>query len=816
MTFIHPLLGWFVLLGLIPVVLHLLLRAKPQKLNFPALRLIKNRQRQNMQRMRLKHFWLLLLRVLVILLLVLAVTRPRIPPVNYWPTISEWVTLGAIIAAAIGIWLGLTRRWQQRAVPAFQLRHQRTLLRAGVLAGAALLLLLLVLWPLQRRVLAQIKEPQIQVRENVPVATVLVFDTSLSMQYRQAGQTRLEVARDLAAEHLRRLPSGSRVAIAETSSPNQIAFLSDLAAGSNRLGALEIKAINYALNDRVRAALDLQIEDLARVQEVDVALPANERQDAYVREIIVFSDMSPAAWQSSETNLLKSALEKNKSVNLYLIDVGVPKPTNIGLSDLKVSDSTLTAGSPLRVQATVTATGREAATVAVDLAVLGEEGRLVPKDTKTVELRGAEGAVAQLSVSGLMGNLVQGELRLKSDDPLEFDNALFFTVEILPPLEVLVVADDLADSKLWTTALAQPSLTKQGRVKYRCTLLNSSKLTTADLARYAAVCLINVSSLSEVAWRHLASYVESGGGLAVLLGSRQIQSSSYNLSAAQVFLPAQLLGHVPFEPPEFIDLTNKLDHPLLKKFGDWGGGVADLTAAEIRRIWRVKPKPNASVIAWYTSENKSAAILEKIHGKGRTVMLTTSVSSSAADGPHDQWNNLPTHWSFLALADQMMRYLSRQTQGTFNYLCGEDAIVRLDPERPIQQYLLRKPNSQQLPGEVAPGKASLVIRAVDQLGQYRFLDAAPGSTFQRGFSVNAPARENVLIPISAAQLDDVLGKDRYSLARAFDQLDTKGLRGQRIGLEVFPFLMLLMWLVFMVEHLVANRFYDAEPTAAVR
>ena len=61
----------------------------------------------------------------------------------------------------------------------------------------------------------------------------------------------------------------------------------------------------------------------------------------------------------------------------------------------------------------------------------------------------------------------------------------------------------------------------------------------------------------------------------------------------------------------------------------------------------------------------------------------------------------------------------------------------------------------------------------------------------------------------------MLGKDRYSLARAFDQLDKKGLRGQRIGLEVFPFLLLLMWLVFMGEHLVANRFYDAEPAPAV-
>ncbi len=808
MTFIHPGIAWLLLLGIIPVILHLLLRAKPKKLVFPALRLIKNRQRQNVQRMRLKHFWLMLLRVGVILLLVFAVARPRIPPVDYWPTFGEWATLSAIIALALGIWLGLNWRWRRQRIAPFQMQHRRTLLRAGVLVGSFLLLLLLVAWPLQRRVFAQIKEPQIQVGENVPVAAVLVFDTSLSMQYRQAGQTRLEVARDLALEHLRRLPSGSRIAVADSSSTNPMAFLSDLAAGASRLDSLEIKAASYFLNDRLRTALELQKEDQARVLEVDTAAPEAERQDSFVREIIVFSDMSPAAWQQTETNLLKADLAKDKSVNLYLIDVSSPQPTNIGLSDLKVSDSTLTAGGELRVQATVSAIGRASATVSVELALPGEGGKLVRKDTKTVELQGTEGALAQVAVRGLTGNIVQGELRLKSDDPLEFDNALYFTVEIQPPLEVLVVADDLADTKLWSTALSQEALQKLGRAKYRCTTLNSSKLGTTDLAKYAGVCLVNVKSLPEPAWKHLAAYVEAGGGVAVFLGA-PVDPVSYNRPGPQSFLPAELLAHIRLDPPEYIDLTNKLDHPLLKKFADWG--AADLTSVEIQRVWRVKPQPNASVIAWYTYETKTPAILERVHGKGRTVLMTTSVSSSAADDPQMQWNNLPTRWSFLAFADQMMRYLSRQSQGTFNYVCGEDAIVRLDPERPIQQYLLRKPNSQQLPGDIAPGKASLVIRAVDQLGHYRFLDAAAGSNFQRGFSVNAPARENVLTPTSTAQLDEILGKDRYSLARAFEQLDKKGLRGQRIGLEVFPFLMLLMWLVFMGEHMVANRFHDAEP-----
>ena len=76
-----------ILIGLglvaIPVILHLLLRQKPKKLIFPAMRLIENRRKQNVRRMSLRHIWLLLLRMLVIGVLVLAIARPSLPAADY-------------------------------------------------------------------------------------------------------------------------------------------------------------------------------------------------------------------------------------------------------------------------------------------------------------------------------------------------------------------------------------------------------------------------------------------------------------------------------------------------------------------------------------------------------------------------------------------------------------------------------------------------------------------------------------------------------------------------------------------------------------
>lgn len=807
MTTLHPNLLYFLLLGLIPVLLHLLLKAKPKKLIFPALFLIRNRQKQNVQRMRLKHFWLMLLRVLVVVSLVVAVARPRIPPANYWPTTTEWFTLGIIAGTCLTLWFWFTARWKRQRLAPFLAQHKRTLLRAYIVGGAIVATLLFFVWPFQQRVFAQIQDPHPVVQDNVPVASVLIFDTSSSMQYRHSGQTRLETAREIALEHLKRLPSGSRVAIADTSNSNPINFLPDQTAISSRLSAMEVKPLTIPINERLRTALELQKEDQGKILAEAGEVSETEKQDSFLREIVVFSDMGPAGWQVNETNLLKSELEKESNVALFLIDVSVPSPVNTSLTDLRMAESVITAGSELRVQAMVNSTARDLSQVTVDLSLPGDTGKLVRKSSQSVELRGTDGTIAQLTAGGLSGNVVQGELRLKNNDPLDFDNVLYFTVEIQPPQEVLVVSDTAADAQFWSKALAPTGMEKLGRAKYRCTQVGPTRLATLDLRKYSGVCLINVRSLPEATWKKLADYVEEGGGVAVGLG-KVVDMVSYDQPAAQSFLPGQLQGHVVLNPPEFIDLNNKLDHPLLRKFADWG--AQDITTIEIRHIWRVKPVLGGSVIAWYTYANKSPAILERVHGKGRTVMVTTAVSRSASGDSGDEWNDLPTRWSFLAFADQTMKYLSRQSQGNFHYICGEDAVIRLDSQNPVRDYLLRKPNSQQLPGENSPAKSTLLIRKVDQLGHYRFLDATPGSSFERGFSVNPSPRESLLTPISTTQLDDILGKDRYSLGKTFDQLEKRGLGGRPIGIEVFPFLIFLLWLVFTGEHLAANRFYETE------
>src|SRR5205807_10520282 len=78
MSFVHPLLlGGLLLIG-IPVLIHLIMQQKPKRLPFPAFRFLLQKHRTNQRRLRLRHWLLLALRMLLVALVCLALARPKL------------------------------------------------------------------------------------------------------------------------------------------------------------------------------------------------------------------------------------------------------------------------------------------------------------------------------------------------------------------------------------------------------------------------------------------------------------------------------------------------------------------------------------------------------------------------------------------------------------------------------------------------------------------------------------------------------------------------------------------------------------------
>src|SRR5688572_30508378 len=202
MSLINPAILYGLGLAVIPIILHFLLRTKPKKLLFPALKLLQSRRTMNVRRLRLRHLWLLLLRIAVIGLLVLAIARPSLPAADYTPSRTELLTLGAIAGAALFAYWGMLAYWRRRRLPTHVVTYRRSMLRGGTILTAILLALLLFAWPYQRRIAAEISGPLPDIARHLPVAGVFLFDTSASMEYRYENRTRLDVAQQVAGSYL--------------------------------------------------------------------------------------------------------------------------------------------------------------------------------------------------------------------------------------------------------------------------------------------------------------------------------------------------------------------------------------------------------------------------------------------------------------------------------------------------------------------------------------------------------------------------------------------------------------------------------------
>ncbi len=786
---------------------------------FPALRLIQERRSQNVRRLRLRHIWLLLLRIAVIALLVLAIARPSLPAADYFPNMRELLTLLVIVTILLATYWSVIYLWRRKRLPNHSFAYRRTLLRGGVGVIGLILCLLLLAWPYQHRIAAEISAPLPNISERVPVAGVFLFDTSLSMHYRKESKTRLDIAKEIALKHLDTLPPRSRISVSDSTFStvvlqdnkdikghiSTILFLTDLATARDRIESIEIHPVTHPLNEQLRAALDQQKRDRDQKLQLQTSVPDDQRPNDYSREIYLFTDLARSAWKLGTSKFLRDELKRLPWVNVYIIDVGVIEPMNVGISNLQLSQQTLPTGGTLSLETTVTATGIKNTNRTVELYVRNEAGTLIKRGMESAQIDSQTAARVPFTVKGLTGPVTHGELRLVSSDPLPADDVLFFTVEFRPPPEIFVVAPTKAQARYLQQALAPNELVRLGRARYHCTYGRPSNLANTDLSRYDVVCLVSIANLHETTWETLVDYVEAGGGLAVFLGTYGAKTAvSYNSDVAQSIMPAELLASLPFAPPEYLYLRN-LSHPILYRLGKYEGAAAELGSADIRRYWKVMPQNGGSVIAAYTNRLKSPAVLQRSFGQGHTLLLTTSIDLKG-------WSDLPRTWPFLILADQTMHYLARRTESNFNYEAGDNIIVRIESEWSARRYLLRKPNFQQLQREASANATSLIIYDADQIGNYELVDADKNPKFVRGFSVNAPAGESDFAQLTDQELNNLLGEKRYSKARTTEDLERFVVQG-RLGMEMFPIVVVFVLVVFCTEHLVANYFYQDEQAA---
>ncbi|MCX7395602.1 MAG: VWA domain-containing protein [Planctomycetales bacterium] len=809
MSLLNPALLVGLGLAAIPILLHLLVRAKPKRLVFPALRLILQRQKQNTRRMHLRHIWLLLLRILVVVLIVIALTRPSLPAANYSLTWFETGTLCGIVILAWGTYWIVMAGWRQRSMARNLFLTRRTLLRGGLGLAAGLMSLAGVALPYSWRVSGEWKAPPPKIAENVPVAAVLLFDTSSSMGYRQSNLTRLQVAQKLALEQIGRMPSGSKIAVTANGDTGPAAFSIDSHAAQNRIEGQALNPRAVPLNERLRAILLQQEEDRLRVTAEQESIPAEKRQDRFVREIYLFTDLAKSAWHEDSLQLLRSELERLKWVGVYLIDVGIEQPTNVALIDLKLSRESVPAEGSTQLDVIVSSVGQIKQDQTLEIYVRDGDEPLRKSDQQSVTLESGTDARVSLTVPIGTSRFRQGEVRLSGSDPLDLDNVLFFTLQKISALRVLVVAEHRDVASYWLQALA--TLTDAKIMEYRTEFTTTDRVLEKDLQEFDVVFLINGRNPSDAFWTQLREFVDQGGGAAVFLGadsSARIEDSlrdvispvAYHSQAALRLLPGRLEASLVHMPSRTIDLRGS-QHAFLQRLDSFGM-LADFGSLAVRRYWKVEPVQDAVTVARYGGLHGSPALIERRLGQGRVLLMTTGVDGLV-------WNDLLDQNSgplYIVLVDQLVQYLSSHGSETLNHLIGDEVSLRWNREQIPKQVVVRMPDFKQLSLDLPAESKPLTLRNLTAIGSYAVDAVDKIADFQARFSVNRLDSESDLRRLEPGQLNLILGEGRCSVSRDPANLERSVLTG-RIGQEMYGLLVAILAVVFAMEQFTATWFY---------
>jgi hypothetical protein len=725
--------------------------------------------------------------------------------------------LGGLLLVGVPVLVHLIMRQKPRHLqfPAFRFLRQRHLINRRKLRLQHLLLLLLRMGVIAALCLA-LARPRVAAERVAslfnnerPIAAVLIFDTSPSMEYSAAGHTRLEEAKQRARELLDEIDDGSQIALLDSGDDTGAGGAEWMAPAlaQTRIEGLHIRPANAALNRQIDRAVRL----LEKVGESEEPPP---------RFLYLFSDRTRASWDAHA-----GPRAVPDGIRALFVDVGAEKPRDLAVDKVEIVPPMVAPGDHLQIQVTVRATGTDFDTeLLCQLDNDADLGR--PPDKQAIQLAAGQGRVLVFEREtpprppGAPAEMTnQVTVRHQTADALPFNNTCFATFSVRERRKVLtIVADKPSEGgavpwKAWQTAL------KVGEL-FECDIrpaAEADKLDDKALRSYAVVCLFQIAP-NATTWQKLARYVRGGGGLVIVPGGEEMRQhvQQYNDEGVKAgLLPATLQKieinppgnrlidwsnfHVPHPIPAFFDKAIRTADPDFGKPQSWPG---------VNAFWAVKPElKNTIVLASYADPGHHPALLDRAVGRGHVILFTTPLDTRELDRNRPWHNYWVLDTSFgLVLEDQVCRYLAGDsTRPDLNYFCGQTPRLPL-PSAPAP-YTLDGPGLAVAETNIKlnEGDTSLSLPQAVVPGNYAVRDSH--KRIVAGCSLNVRPQESELERVPADEIESLLGRETLlQVGRTITMKDA--LTGMRPPpLELLPWLMMVVLAVLTVESLLANRFY---------
>lgn len=486
------------------------------------------------------------------------------------------------------------------------------------------------------------------------------------------------------------------------------------------------------------------------------------------RAIYLISDFQEVGLQGAD-----ESWKLAPGVALYLIDVGSADSENLVLTDVRSPEQLLEDSAQQQILARVRSTGTQylgSGEVSLSL-----NGQMV--DRRPVDLTDRSEQVVTFAVDFEAEGDYVGEIRIAGDDFAD-DNAYYFTVDVLPKINVLLVngeaSDNWFDDEGHWFGLAVSGTDSS---PFSLQTIDPAELSAAAMRQSDVVALLNVGELTSSQAAALGEYVVNGGSLLIAPGDR-VDERAFNQQLGEIS-PARLEQVGLLGRDDYLVIADyDRRHPILRPLGsDW--------SARFQGHWRLTPSEDAKVLMQF--DNTEAALVEKDVGEGKVLLFASSLDL--------EWNNLALQGLFLPFVHETLRHLVRSEAGQSAYEIG-DSI-----------NLARFVSDADVAVQDANGRSvSLEANNLQRATSPGLFTATSGAVSRR-YAVNILPEESNFTRVATSTLyDAVVNPDTSPLqsreaqtAQLIEELENP----QRLWWWILTLVMVLL----LVEVLVANRTY---------
>ena len=583
-----------------------------------------------------------------------------------------------------------------------------------------------------------------------PQSAVILLDLSMSMRW----QDNFDQAKAEALAVVDRLSGGDELGLIAFSGAAEVVRELDTEGGQLReliesFGEPGFGSTRYYPNLRLA---DQMLED-SRYEN---------------RAIYLISDFQEVGLQGAD-----ESWKLAPGVALYLIDVGSADSENLVLTDVRSPEQLLEDSAQQQILARVRSTGTqylENGEVSLSL-----NGQMV--DRRPVDLTDRSEQVVTFAVDFEAEGDYVGEIRVAGDDFAD-DNAYYFTVDVLPKINVLLVngeaSDNWFDDEGHWFGLAVSSTDSS---PFSLETIDPAELSAAAMRQSDVVALLNVGELTSTQAAALSEYVVNGGSLLIAPGDR-VDERAFNQQLGEIS-PARLEQVGLLGRDDYLVIADyDRRHPILRPLGsDW--------SARFQGHWRLTPSEDAKVLMQF--DNTEAALVEKDVGEGKILLFASSLDL--------EWNNLALQGLFLPFVHETLRHLVRSEAGQSAYEIGDS--INLAQFVSDAEVAVRDANGRSV---------SLEANNLQRATSPGLFTATSGAVSSR-YAVNILPEESNFTRVATSTLyDAVVNPDTSPLqsreaqtAQLIEELENP----QRLWWWILTLVMVLL----LVEVLVANRTY---------